>query len=262
MKKYLSQAIASALALITFLLPGCKKAIDYLKDNPTATFCPCQIKQFSYVGLYQNDTVLYSYNAVGDPISAIRAHPGTGSPNFFFRYDQHGRFTDLLGGYGSTPFERGTESWDRFFYDDQGKIMMDSAYFFPGVVDDHPTIDPRLLTSVSIIKYEYDSENRVSKASSFINGSPYFTATYAYDGNGNLLGHQYDNKINYHRTSKVWMFIDRDYSVNNPVTATYKYNNFGLPTRIIPFEGTAEYFLLSQYNFIRGDITYLCQGSL
>jgi len=66
--------------------------------------------------------------------------------------------------------------------------------------------------------------------------------SYSYNADGNLAGHDYDDKINYHRTNRVWMFIDRDYSVNNPVIATYEYNDFGLPTRIVPFEGTVGSF--------------------
>lgn len=261
MKKHYHPAITLAMAL--FLLPGCKKVIDYLQENPTAPFCPCQIKQFNYTGLFQSDSVVFSYNAAGDPLTAIRSQPGTGAPNFFFRYDRHGRFSDLLGGYGSTPFSSGLESWDRFFYDNQGRIIMDSAYFFPGVVNDNPTIDPHLLTSVSIIRYEYDTKGRISKASVFSNSSPWYSNTYSYDASGNLAGSQYDDKINYHRTNKIWMFIDRDYSVNNPLTATYMYNNFGLPTSIMTLEGNSGNFFsiaFTQYDFFRADIKYRCTG--
>lgn len=261
MNKHYHPAITLALAL--FLLPGCKKAIDYLQENPTAPFCPCQIRQFNYEGLFQSDSVVFTYNTAGDPLTAIRSQPGTGAPNFFFRYDKHGRFSDLLGGYGSTPFNRGIQSWDRFFYDDHDNIIMDSAYFFPGVVNDNPTIDPHLFTTVAIFRYEYDSKRRISKVSAFINNAPWYDNTYSYDANGNRTGHAYDDKINYHRTNKIWMFIDREYSVNNPLTATYMYNNFGLPVRITTPEGASESFFsiaATQYDFVRADITYRCTG--
>jgi hypothetical protein len=40
----------------------------------------------------------------------------------------------------------------------------------------------------------------------------------------------YDNKINVHRTNKLWMFLDKDYSVNNPIdNGTYTYDQGNLP---------------------------------
>ena len=59
-----------------------------------------------------------------------------------------------------------------------------------------------------------------------------------YDASGNMVGYNvYDNKINIHRTNKIWMFIDRDYSINNPHSpyVAYSpgtYNSFGLPVQI------------------------------
>lgn len=48
-----------------------------------------------------------------------------------------------------------------------------------------------------------------------------------YDANGNVVL-DYTTYDNYKNTNKIWMFIDDDYSVNNPFTAiTYK--SVGLP---------------------------------
>lgn len=284
MKKQLFRLFTSVIGLSIFLLPGCKKATDYLKDNPTAAYCPCKIRQFNYAGSSVlgtqhggTDTVRFTYNAAGDPVSGIRVHPGTGYPNWFFRYDGHGRLTDLIGLYGQTD-EGFAESWNRYFYDGQDRIVKDSAYFFPGVVDNHPILDPLLFSSVDIFLYEYDAKNRVTKEA-LVFGSG-FTTTYSYDSRGNRIGpvygltsgkHSgpataaYDDKINYHRTSKVWMFIDKDYSVNNPITATYHYNSFGLPVSIVPFTGTLQNFLSvshTSYEFESATIEYDCNGAL
>lgn len=63
-----------------------------------------------------------------------------------------------------------------------------------------------------------------------------FSGTYAhdlvYDASGNPTGRTYDNKLNMNRTNSVWMFITRDYSVNNPFTAK-QYNDKELPVFVI-----------------------------
>jgi hypothetical protein len=39
--------------------------------------------------------------------------------------------------------------------------------------------------------------------------------------------------LNIHRTNTIWMFIDRDYSINNPVdNGSDTYNSVGLPISI------------------------------
>src|SRR5882757_2324396 len=53
--------------------------------------------------------------------------------------------------------------------------------------------------------------------------------TYQYDASGNLFPNNHDNKVSLLLTNKVWRFINRDYSINNPVVAD-AYNDHGLPT--------------------------------
>lgn len=273
MEKQLCLRITPVMLSVVLLASGCKKATDYLKDNPTSAYCPCQIRQFNYAGSStlgtQNgtkDTVRFTYNAAGDPVTGIRAHPGTGYPNWYFRYDKQGRFTDLIGTYNRV--ETGAvESWVRWFYDGQGRIVKDSLYTYPAVVNDRPAFDPKY-TAVEISLFEYDVKNRVSKES-FETGGFIIVTNYTYDAHGNLIGPSskrvYDDKINYHRTNKIWMFIDKDYSVNNPVTAAYDYNAFGLPISIVPFSGTVQSFLSvahTAYEFEKATIVYDCQGAL
>ncbi|MDO6433169.1 hypothetical protein Q4E93_21345 [Flavitalea sp. BT771] len=280
MKKHYSPGILPAMAFILLLLPGCKKSTDYLKDNPAAEFCPCRIRQINLVQSddQQKDTLRFSYNASGDPVSIVGLHGSTGHPNWLLRYDPHGRLTDLIGAYRIDDLGS-VERWNRYFYDAQGRIVKDSLYDFPGVVDGRPVIDPKYFTGVDIILYEYDDKGRVSKET-FIAGNFTLVTSYAYDAHGNRMEptltqtsgthtsaavRTYDNKINYHRTSKVWMFIDKDYSVDNPLVADYTYNAFGLPVSIVPFAGTTQNFFTvahTTYQFDSATIGYDCQGGL
>ena len=288
MKKHPFGRTVPITALVLLLLSGCEKAVDYLKANPTAVYSPCKIIQFNYQKSFLiggTDTVRFTYNAAGDPVTALRVHPSTGEPNWFFRYDAHGRFTDLIGRYGTT--DNGfTESWNRYFYDGHGRIIKDSAYFFPNEVNGQPTIDSIYRTSVEIALYEYDPKDRVSKET-FIDKGFTLVSTYTYDTRGNrqtpivvetsptggapiaslTVGHgipaqaTYDNMINYHRTSNIWMFIDKDYSVNNPLTAAYDYNSYDLPVSIIPVDSTDGNFLSvshTSYDFKNATVVYHC----
>jgi len=249
-------------------LSGCKKAIeDYLRDNPTAEYGFCQLKQFNYqlptsgtAGTLPiaYDTMVFTYNAHGDPVTGFRPVPRTGNPNFILRYDRWDRLTDLIGTYGTNPdLSGGIESWNRYTYDGQGRIVLDSVYNFPTIVDGHPGLGEH--SSIVIATYEYDPKNRVSKYSwGFVGDLNKFVSTYSYDADGNLVGTPHDNQINLHRTNKVWMFMDRDYSVNNPLTAAYTYNTRGLPVTIVPTAGTEmDFFNSLQYE--KADVKYTCK---
>jgi hypothetical protein len=253
---------------VLFFLPGCKKVFDYLLDHPDAAPCFCRIEQFSYssnnsVGFEGNgrDTVVFSYNTAGNPTTAIRPYPGTGYPNFAFRYDQHERLTDLIGVYQIDNISNGViaESWHRYFYDSRNRIVIDSFYLFPLIENGRPTIGDH--GALSFLNYDYDAEDRIIAAHVHI-GSIAYTSTYSYDSNGNLVGSAHDNKVNLHRTNKIWMFLDRDYSMNNPLPANYSYNSFGLPVKIVPPSGTQGSFfsvIETALEYTEADIRYTCK---
>ncbi|HEY6956635.1 MAG TPA: hypothetical protein VI385_15395, partial [Flavisolibacter sp.] len=106
--------------------------------------------------------------------------------------------------------------------------------------------------------YTYDKEGRIIKDSTLWHGG-YSTVInhYSYDVNGNLEGNQYDQNLNPHRTNKIWMFLDRDYSVNNPFVAD-SYNAHKLPTKLNLDPKTSYFKLLTDY-FHNAEIIYGCK---
>ncbi len=200
-----------------------------------------------------------TYNSAGNPVKGIRTDASTGSPNVFFKYDIHNRLTDLISDVATTlPAEGIVEAWQKYFYDDHNRIVKDSLYAFPTIINGMPDTVPH--GSVYIITYEYDSKNRIIKVITDV-GSSNLVETFAYDAAGNLVGTPHDNKVNIHRTNKIWMFLDRDYSVNNPATATYTYNEFDLPKKIVPYVGTGGSFMSLSYTaitYVEAEVKYNC----
>ncbi len=54
------------------------------------------------------------------------------------------------------------------------------------------------------------------------------------------------------RTNKIWMFLSKDYSLNNLADAIYSYNDFNLPTNIAIPTSTTNIF----FDFGEGSIGY------
>jgi hypothetical protein len=221
------------ITIMMMISSGCQKVMDYIQLHPTTELPGCQIRQFSVLLKYGGtDTLKFTYNSWGDPVSILRTAHGTGAPNFFFHYDKQHRLTESIGAYGNTVFEKPIESWNKYFYDASGQITKDSLYSFPDVVDGHPVRGQ--FSTISSYLFGYDTKGRILTVQwDLENGTISSVSTYNYDAKGNLAGtYAYDDKMNFRRTNKIWMFLDRNYSVNNPVAAKYKYNGFGLPVQI------------------------------
>src|SRR5260370_11911648 len=105
MKKNLPFFLAPLFLSLIVLLPGCKKLFDYLEDHPDAAPGFCRIEQFNFtqplVDFPDRDTITFTYNAMGNPVTATRPHPGTGSTDFVFLYDRHDRLTGEAGGFST-----------------------------------------------------------------------------------------------------------------------------------------------------------------
>ncbi len=224
-----------------FLLPSCvKPPRDFDPRDADNVYTGCRIKQISTVGQYASFTRLFAYNGNNDPVSVYGpAGPGlgsTGAPALTFTYDGKHRLIEYAGPYGNGYYEflhRYTWQAD--------KIVVDSEYNFGPVNGPLP-----LQAAYRYLRY--DKYDRVSQDSIVYIGFnlPPTVNNYNYDADGNQVGpsKQYDNKLNPHRLNRVWMFIDRDYSVNNPIAAS-AYNSAGLP--LTP--ALRGYFLGSYYDF-------------
>lgn len=187
----------------------------------------CQIEKIVHTpccGL--SEAMMFAYNKMGDPVSITQLPTtNTGTPNYLFKYDKKNRLTELYGLY-----EGGNSGlfYHKYFYANPGnsKIVLDSVYFFP-VLKNNVMVSYYSAVASHLF---YDKWDRIVKDST-VSSSTFVVNNFVYDIDGNLAGRTYDNKLNPHQTNKIWMFLDRDYSANNPFTAD-SYNKEGLPTSI------------------------------
>ena len=263
-----SRFIPSAILASVLIFAGCKKA-DISADKNSELPSPadiamkkkppvvnsCQVTQVvHWPGAFTMETMNFTYNTHGDPVSITQVPtPHTGAPNYEFEYDHKKRLTELRGMYAS-----GTsgEFYHKYFYSSpsaNAQVYLDSVYIFPewtgGVLTSWYSAKASWLT--------YDAQGRIIKDSTIWTTEPAPIVTnYTYDASGNLTGRTYDSQVNVHRTHEIWMFLDRDYSLNNPITAD-TYNVQGLPTSFnFPFVSGQFLNFLTYMN--RATITYAC----
>jgi len=233
------------LAAILISAGSCKKIEREILKDPCADFKFCNIKSYTFPGFsttYSPNTASFTYDAFGNPLTVTNTEVVTGAPNLIFKYDAAHRLSEFIRPYANGTFE----TWSKYVYDASGKIATDTTYVFGQVTPAGPADywEARLTT------YTYDATCRILKTSSLViegenTGTLPFVQTYAYDASGNLIrpGITYDNKVNIHRSNKIFMFVDRDYSMNNPFTAT-SYNAYSFPQVInLPKPAPSIYFL-------------------
>ncbi|HVS96838.1 MAG TPA: hypothetical protein VHE54_10140 [Puia sp.] len=236
--KYLYPA---ALLVATLLSASCKKEIDYIGQHYNDA-SPYDIAKITWIQPWGDpDTLTFNYDKWGNPTTIIRPRPSTGTPNFEFRYDANHRLTDYIGTYTNHIV---AEFWHRYIYNAHGLITTDSMYVFPAIVNgqiDHSVGDARAS------QLTYDRLGRIIKEVPAY--GLYDSLVFSYDAAGNRTDEgPFDDKVNFHRTNKIWMFIDRDYSINNPFIAT-SYNKAWLPLHFswITSEGFFASFLYQNY---------------
>ena len=248
MKRAYRFCLILSIAGIMITFPGCNKLLDYFEDHPTTDFTCCQIKKITW-NSSSYSPLTFEYNTHGDPVSITPANTGTGYPNRLFRYDAAHRLTEYIMPYNNNIFEL----WYRYVYNNQGRIIRDTSWSF-GLYGENPTGE----YNKGVTTYTYDAKGRISQThyQSITFPEAVTDITYSYDSNGNLVkpGVVYDDKINFRRTNKMWMFIERDYSVNN-IKPVGTYNQYSLPVKSVstPFP---YYFLNLQTSEI--DIEYKC----
>ncbi|MCW3467736.1 hypothetical protein [Chitinophaga nivalis] len=210
----------------------------------------------SYLSSPGLDSAVITYNSLGNPTRVKRGYTGTGSPGYELRYNAQNRLTDIIWEYnGGESIGSYFESWHRLSYDPQGRIVLDSTYSF-GVIGAHgplPRPDQTEVTLGNIFRYTYDGSNRIIKMAMGLSPTaPYYTIDWYYNSLGNAYKitytsypfknnagtpnvtdtyPTYDTKTNARRLHPFWQFIDRDYSKNNPFTAS-SYNIYSLPNDV------------------------------
>ena len=255
------------LFILLLLLPGaCNKVIDW-KDVWDKQKPNCRIEKIiSYSNWYGTRTGIFNYNQKGNPVSITFDYTSTGASNFLFLYDNRDRIKGYLATYPNNDYE----FWFSYTYDAKGQVISDTMYIYGIIENGLPKINPH--SSKYYGNYEYDAYGRVVKVVRYEVGrdSPYNTEEYFYNSDGNLTlfrqsgqfsGYEvrydsYDNRVNYHQTNKVWMFVDRDYSKNNPVSAV-QYNSKGLPVKF-DIDQSIWFDFLWQIDLRRADIIYSC----
>ncbi|MEP6748325.1 MAG: hypothetical protein ABJB86_11410 [Bacteroidota bacterium] len=219
--------------MILFQLSGCIKVPDPLNPADAANvYTGCRIKQIANQPVPSGvvSTHLFKYNSNNDPVSVTNRSGGTGDPNLVFTYDYKNRLIEYSGIYANGYFE-----FVHHYGYSQNRIATDTQYVF-GV---YSTLSNYHSKRISYL--HYDDLNRVAADSEVYIYPSIFSdvISYLYDQKGNLskydndgkgipYSYLYDNNLNPRRTNKIWMFIDRDYSVNNAVAAS-SYNTYSLP---------------------------------
>ena len=165
------------------------------------------------------------YNNHNNPDSVIFDFEGStvGVALFYFLYDDQDRLIEYRSDYNHEP---------------DGYYIRHTYAYENGVVVRDTTRAHVAGQSTDVGNVEYDAKGRIVKVTSHVieldhspadyPGDP---SIYEYDDIGNLYGetNEYDDKISFLRTNTVWMFTQRNYSMNNLLGAT-SYNEHGLPT--------------------------------
>ena len=227
----LIQKLILSLSLISLL--SCYKVDlkDYIHPDKTPKFC--SIKKILSFNEYGIDTLVwnFNYNQWGDPASVRLSHVNTGRPEFLFYYDNHRRLTDFVGAYdGNFSFE----FWHHYVYEGK-KIIRDTIHAFGSIVNGKPVPDPMYHHLILVHHLEYDNYDRIIKNTleyPFFDIIPTEVEEFTYNISGNMSRYKrtvpefsytrydttysnYDSKVNLRRTHKIWMFIDRNYSLNS-----------------------------------------------
>lgn len=259
--------IAVALLLVSFI--ACHKFIDvddlWHKHNPS-----CRVEKITYWPYPGSDsnTGRFYYNSKGNPRTVVFDEVGTGRPNFYFKYDHGGRIKDYIAPYNNNHYEL----WYQYQYDHKGRIIRDTLYAFGTFIDSipYPNNDFK-----SYATYEYDLYERIVKVTRHqLSGSPtVLEDVYTYDSDGNRATRQqfyngvdqgteiigpYDDKVSIRRTNRIWMFIGRDYSRNNP-KAALTYNSKDLPTKFSIGLPSFFFHFIHEVPLNESEIEYKCK---
>jgi hypothetical protein len=232
MKKYTPPAAWTVILSGLLFVFACNKSGRPPYPANAAGLCP--IKEVIFSTSLGMDTITFLYDGLGRPVNTTATIVEDGIPRYQFRYDGQGRLKDYIGvvrGYSA-------DSWTRYTYSADNRTIWDTTYT---VVPEDTSWPPNLhYGSMFTHVKKYDREGRVIQIITpiippIVYPDTIITETIqniTYDSRGDVEGFVYDDKINYHQTNKVWMQINDQYSVNNPLgTGKYIYDRYGLPVQ-------------------------------
>ena len=220
-------------ALAILFLISCNKLVDHIKDHLDGDDKTYRIETWTLIdhsGQYRPGKITYNEN--NDPLS-VTFDTATNNIHWLFNYDKHGRLSKSWKFMSDPYFEEFYDEYRIYKYNNKGQIVSDTNYSY-GWWDTIPTPQNTYFWETF---YTYDPKGRliqyVEKYPDLGPGIPANEITFnlTYDEDGNLVipgAYVYDNKLSFMRTNKIWMFLNRNYSVNNPIPAV-SYNNRRLP---------------------------------
>jgi hypothetical protein len=266
--------------LILFFIASCQKINleDFVHPDKAPKFC--NIKTIVAPSFYSPETIIanFSYNKWDDPVSIILNNTHYGQTSFYYRYDKYKRLSEFIKFYNSPPPPGiNYESWHRYVWQNN-RVIRDTVWNLGFSSDgQNPDNSPEGTGAKAVGYYEYDQQDRIVKTEWYVLVNDlriwWHTETYQYNSQSNLALHRsdfgfgsvidteysgYDNKINPRRTNKVYMLVDANYSINNPLTAT-NYNQFRLPLQFSAGVFGKFIFLNSYIDIGNANITYECK---
>ncbi|MET0466020.1 MAG: hypothetical protein ABW007_22855 [Chitinophagaceae bacterium] len=223
--KKINQLYTAVLITTLFgVLTGCKKFDDIGQPYPEDQLRSCGIEEFIFEAPHRpTDTLSISYNSNGDPVKITRTTPTTGFPDYIFKY-KNNRLSEFIGVYKNGT---STEVWHKYIYGAGGLVAIDSVYTFAQIVNGkpHEPIDRYAIT------FNYDSRGRIIYEKWTYEDGYIYEQHYEYTADGNLTGASYGNKVSFRRSNKIWMFLDRNYSVNDHLNSS-DFNSLFMPKNI------------------------------
>ncbi|MDH7463151.1 hypothetical protein QEG73_17775 [Chitinophagaceae bacterium 26-R-25] len=234
------------LALMIFA-GSCKKAYDYIEQNPFTTCDVCKVTQ---INMYTGGLRLV-YNVAYDKkdrMTQMVTDQGlSGVYNFYYRYDNKNRLTDYIRTQSGADY---AIEWRTYQY--YPNKITDTFYVYWGGpmigTSTSPAPSPEFPDWAKVLEvYSLDSKGRIIQRLQS-QGANSGVANFTYNASNNLVYDPtplYDNKINPYRTNPVWQLTQCDYSVNNayyvtdgtvrdlPKPTITKYNAYGLPTKYV-----------------------------
>jgi YD repeat-containing protein len=225
MEKFFAKAL-----LVTICVTALFSCTRDLARKSAPNTVNCRIKQLIFKSpADQAKTGSFTYDAAGNPISYEPAAYGAGALRYEFRYNKSGHLTDYIG-YSPAAVPLTCEFWVRYTYKNN-RIVRDSIYYY----SNYGATLTSFAKHIGVTQYEYDQQERISRITykQYHNGvANGVVGSYKFDYNeaGNLItpGATYDDKVSIYRTSKIWMFLSRNYS-NNNIKSAVAYNSNGLP---------------------------------